>query len=350
MQTLNQPKKELFGQLPSGEQAHLFTLTNSRGLRARVSDLGATLLSMELADVVLGFDTPGEYLAPTNSYHGATVGRFGNRICDGVFQLNGKTYELAKNNTPGGVPCHLHGGNVGFNLVLWDIVAESPDSITFAYTSVDGEEGYPGTLKTLVTYTLTEDNELVWQVEATTDAPTILNIVHHSYWNLSGDTANSILEHELTVHADHFLPTTPGLIPTGEIQPVEGTPLDFRKPHLIGERINTDFEPLNFAAGYDHCWVLSGEGDLRSAAKLHDPASGRSLEVLTDQPAIHVYTGNFLDDVTPGKKGMLMKHRSACCLETENFPDAPNQSIAPSCVLNPGETYRHTLIHRFTAD
>jgi aldose 1-epimerase len=290
-------------------------------------------------------------LSKDNPYFGATVGRFGNRIKDGKFTLDGKQYTLATNNDPGGIPCHLHGGNTGFNKVMWTAQPdEAANAVTFTYVSKDGEEGYPGELTAKVTYTLTDDNELKWEATATTTAPTVLNLVHHSYWNLSGDPTSTINDHILTLAADHYLPTNAGLIPTGEKAPVAGTPMDFTQPTVIGARLNADFEALKLGGGYDHAWVLRPGDGVRLAARLKDPKSGRVLEVLSDKPAIQFYGGNFLDGTVAGKGGVKYPHRSACCLETENFPDAPNQPSFPSAVLRPGETYAHTMIHRFSAE
>lgn len=349
---------ETFGKLPDGREAKLYTLTNKNGLRAKISDLGATLVAMEvpdkngkIADVTHGFDSPEGYLSDGNPYFGATVGRFGNRIAHGKFTLDGKEYTLATNNEPGGIPCHLHGGKVGFNKVMWSgEINKETNSVTFTYVSKDGEEGYPGTLTTRVTYTLTDDNELKWEAEATTDAPTVLNIVHHSYWNLSGDPSTSINDHLLTLEADRYLPTNAGLIPTGELAPVAGTPMDFTNATAIGERVNDEFEALKLGGGYDHAWVLTPKEGVRLAARLKDPKSGRVLEISTDKPAIQFYGGNFLDGTVAGKGGVKYAHRTACCLETENFPDAPNHPSFPSAVLRPGETYRHVMIHKFSAE
>lgn len=349
---------ETFGKLPDGREAKLYTLTNKNGLRAKISDLGATLVAMEvpdkegkIADVTHGFDSPEGYLSDGNPYFGATVGRFGNRIAHGKFTLDGKEYTLATNNEPGGIPCHLHGGKVGFNKVMWSgETNEATNSVTFTYVSKDGEEGYPGTLTTRVTYTLTDENELKWEAEATTDAPTILNIVHHSYWNLSGDPSTSINDHLLTLEADQYLPTDAGLIPTGEPAAVAGTPMDFTDATPIGQRVDEEFEALKLGGGYDHAWVLTPKEGVRLAARLKDPKSGRVLEISTDKPAIQFYGGNFLDGTVAGKGGVKYAHRTACCLETENFPDAPNHPSFPSAVLRPGETYRHVMIHKFSAE
>lgn len=357
---------ETFGTLPDGGEAHIYTLSNGKGMIAKVSDFGATLVSLEvpdrdgkLADVTHGYGSVAGYSGEKNPYFGASVGRFGNRIAHGKFSLDGKEYELAANNSPGDIPCHLHGGNVGFNKRMWKVIdQESPDKISFQYVSPDGEEGYPGALTATVSYTLTEENELVWEATATTTAPTVLNLAHHTYWNLSADPTSTINDHELTLFADRYLPTDAGLIPTGELAPVAGTPMDFTKPHVIGERVGDDFEALKLGGGYDHCWVLTAPkpDGLALAARLKDPKSGRVMEISTNQPAIQFYGGNFLNadefqgDFEPGKDGVKYPYRSGLCLETENFPDAPNQADFPSSVLRPGETYRHVMVHKFTAE
>jgi len=350
------PQSEVYGKMPDGREVRLFTLTNKNGLKARVTEYGAILVSLEtpdrngkLADITLGYDTLDGWLT-NNSYLGATVGRFGNRIKAGKFTLDEKEYQLATNNDPGGIPCHLHGGENGFDKVLWSGKPGEGNSVELTYVSKDGEEGYPGTLTTTVTYTLTDDNELIWEATATTDAPTIINIVHHSYWNLSGNPAETINNHELTLHAPSYLPTDAGLIPTGVVAPVDGTPMDFRQATAIGARVNDDFEALKLAGGYDHCWVLEHGDGLRPAARLKDPASGRVMEITTNKPAIQFYGGNFLDGTITGKGGIKYAHRTGLCLETENYPDAPNQADFPSAVLRPGETYTHTMVHRFSAE
>lgn len=346
--------REPFGVLPGGREAGVYTLANANGLRARVSDFGALLLAMEtpdrhgkLADITYGYDTFGDWLENPHCF-GASVGRFGNRIAKGEFTLDGKAYKLATNNAPADIPCHLHGGTVGFHKHLWD-AAIIPGGVEFTRRSPNGEEGYPGNLDIKITYQLTDDNELIWQAVAVTDAPTPVNLIHHSYWNLSGDPHRLIHDHELVLEADHFLPTTPGLIPTGEIAPVAGTPMDFTAATPVGARIDADFEPLRLGNGYDHAWVLRPLPGIRHAARLRDPGSGRVMDILTDQPAIQIYTGNFIGG-TVGKNGASYADQSAICLETEGFPDAPNQPAFPDCVLRPGETYRHTLVHRFSVD
>lgn len=345
-----------FGTMPDGREVAIFTLTNRNGLRSRVMDYGAILVSMEapdrngvFADITHGYDTLEGWLT-NGPYFGATIGRFGNRIKDGKFMLDGKNYNLATNNAPGGIPCHLHGGIKGFDKVLWTAEILGPDSVAFDYLSADGEEGYPGKLYVKVIYTLTENNELIWAVRATTDAPTVVNVVHHTYWNISGDATSTVMNQILTLDADAYLPTNAGMIPTGEIAPVAGTPMDFTMSNIIGERIDGEFQALQFGSGYDHCWVLRPSEGLRRAAKVIDPVSGRVMEVLTDRPGIQFYTANFLDESTAGKNGVLYKRRSALCLETQDFPDSPNQPSFPSPVLNPGEIYQHTLVHRFSVE
>ncbi len=348
-------KQEVFGRMPDGREVKIFTLTNSHGLKARVTEYGAILVSMEspdkagnLADLTLGYDTLEGWLGNT-AYLGATVGRFANRIKDGKFSLDGKAYTLATNNDPGGIPCSLHGGLLGFDKVLWSGKTTADNGVEFTYVSKDGEEGYPGQLSAKVTYTLTETNELIWEARASTDAPTLINIAHHSYWNLSGNPALTINDHVLSIEADHYLPTDVGLIPTGVIAPVQGTPMDFTRPISIGERLGEDFQALKFGGGYDHCWVLRKGDGLRLAACVTDPKSGRVLEVSTNQPAIQFYGGNFLDSSAIGKQGIPYARRTGLCLETEAFPDAPNQPHFPSPVLRPGDTYYHILVHKFSA-
>ncbi len=349
-------KQEVFGKMPDGTEIKIFTLTNKNGLKAKVTEYGAILVSMEIpdkdgniADVTHGYDSLEGWLTNT-SYFGSTVGRFGNRIKDGKFALDGKEYQLATNNEPGGIPCHLHGGIKGFDKVVWFGKAVGDNGVEFNYTAKDGEEGYPGNLSVKVTYTLSDENELTWEAKATTDAPTIVNVVHHSYWNLSGDPTTSINDHVLMIDADSYLPTNIGLIPTGEIAPVAGTPMDFTKPTVIGERIDADFEALKFGEGYDHAWVIKkGEG-VRLAARAKDPKTGRVMEISSNQPGIQFYGGNFLDGTVAGKGGVAYSKRSAFCLETEGFPDSPNQPSFPSPVLRPGETYTHTMVHKFSAE
>ncbi len=351
-------KTEIFGELPDGSEVSLYTLTNKNGMIAKITDYGAILVSLEVpdkdgktADITHGYDTLEGWLTNT-SYFGASVGRYGNRIAHGKFTLDGKDYSLATNNDPGGIPCHLHGGIKGFDKVLWTgepVSKDGANGVKLTYLSKDGEEGYPGELTTVVTYWLNDDNELIWEAEATvTGKSTPINIVHHSYWNLSNDQMSSINDHELTIHADQFLPTDAGLIPTGDLAPVADTPFDFTTPTVIGKRVGVENEALKLGGGYDHCWVLRDGKGVRHAATLHDSKTGRSMEIHTDQPAIQFYGGNFLDGKVAGKGGQEYPHRSACCLETQVFPDSPNQEKFPNCILKPGETYSHTMIHRFS--
>ena len=346
----------VYGKLNDGREVNIFTLTNAKGLTARITEYGAILVSLEVpdclgtkADVTLGCDTLAGWLTST-SYFGASVGRFGNRIAHGKFTLDGKEYTLATNNSPGGIPCHLHGGIKGFDKVLWKgapVRKAGARGVALAYTSKDGEEGYPGTLQVKITYWLTDANELVWEAEATTDKPTVINLAHHTYWNLSGDPTKPITDETLMLAADAYLPTDAGLIPTGVLAPVAGTPMDFRMPTPVGVRINDAFEALKLGGGYDHCWVLRKGLGVRLAAVVKDPSSGRTMEVLTDQPGVQFYTGNFLDGSAAGKHGVKYQFRTGLCLETEGFPDAPNHPDFPSAVLRPGETYHHTMVCRF---
>jgi aldose 1-epimerase len=273
--TASDLESAVYGKLPDGREVRIFTLSNPNGLTAKVTEYGAILVGLQVpdskgkfADVTLGYDTLAGWLT-NSSFFGASVGRFGNRIAAGKFTLDGKEYTLALNDKPGGIPCHLHGGLKGFNQVLWKgepVRKAGARGVAFTYTSKDGEEGYPGTLQAKVTYWLNDANELIWQAEATTDKPTVVNLVHHTYWNLTGDPTKTILDHELMLAADAYLPTDKGLIPTGQIAPVEGTPMDFRKATKVGARVNADFEALKFGGGYDHAWVLREGKGVRLAA------------------------------------------------------------------------------------
>lgn len=352
---------DTYGTLPNGQEVALFTLTNKNGMIAKITEYGAILVSLEVpdqngtvADVTHGYDTLEGWLTNT-SYFGSTVGRYGNRIAQGKFNLEGVDYTLATNNDPGGLPCALHGGIKGFDKVLWSgepFEEAGASGVTLSYLSKDGEEGFPGALSVQVTYTLTDDNELIWKATATVEGKaTPLNIVHHSYWNLSNDQKSSINDHILTINADYFLPTDRGLIPTGLYAPVANSPFDFTKPTAIGERVEDSHIALKLSGGYDHCWVLRDLPDGRQtqiAAKLHDPKSGRTMEIRTDQPGIQFYGGNFLDGSVTGKDGINYPQRSACCLETQLFPDSPNQEDFPDAILKPGDTYSHTMIHKFS--
>ena len=349
-------KEAIYGKMPDGQEVKIYTLTNKNGVTAQVTEYGAILVSVEAPDMAgtvreltCGYDTLAGWLTNT-SYFGATVGRFANRIQDGRFNLDGKEYQLATNNDPGGIPCHLHGGLKGFDKVVWTGKLTEDHGVEFSYLSKDGEEGYPGNLAVKVTYHLDDENQLTWAATATTDAPTVLNIVQHAYWNLSGDPSTSTNDHLLTIYADGYLPTNAGMIPTGKIDPVAGTPMDFTQPTVIGERVEEDFEALKLANGYDHAWILNKSGGVRPAARVIDPKSGRVMDVSTDAPAIHFYGGNFLDGRAIGRGGIAHARRTAFALETENYPDAPNQPSFPSAVLRPDEKYSHTLIFKFSAE
>jgi aldose 1-epimerase len=347
-----------FGQLPDGRQTHLYTLENARGLRADISDFGGTVVNLyvpdkagKLADVSLGFDNAAQYLAES-PFFGALIGRYGNRIAHGKFTLDGKTYSLPLNDKPGDIPCSLHGGKVGFDKVLWQarpVIIDGNPALVLTYVSKDGEEGYPGTLTVEVTYTVTQANELRIDYKATTDKATPVNLTNHTYFNLKGEGEGTILDHVLTMNASRTTPVNAGLIPTGEIVPVGGTPMDFTKPHAMGERINADFEQLKFGGGYDHNWVLdSQDGKLALAATVYEPTSGRVMEILTTEPGLQFYAGNFLDGTRTGKSGKKYVYRSGFCLETQHYPDSPNQPKFPNTILRPGETLRSTTIHRFS--
>jgi len=343
--------KQMFGKMPTGEQVDVFTLTSGRGVEARITSYGAHLVSLKApdrggkpADIVLGFDDLDGYLT-RNRYFGSTVGRYANRIANGRFSIGGTQYTLAKNNGEN----HLHGGLKGFDKKLWQATAPREDAVTLRYVSEDGEEGYPGTLTTTVTYTLTDRNELRIDYEATTDKPTVLNLTNHSYFNLAGEGHGDILGHVVTLHADRFTPVDQGLIPTGELRSVDGTPFDFRKPTAIGTRIDHPDEQLKRGRGYDHNFVVNGAmGTLRPAARVEEPRSGRVMEVLTTEPGVQFYTGNFLDGSARGKGNKPYNHRYGFCLETQHYPDSPNQPSFPTVLLKPGERFRSTTVYRFS--
>jgi aldose 1-epimerase len=337
-----------FGTLPDGTAVESFTLRNAHGVEVRAITYGAIIVSLRapdrarrFGDVVLGHDDLAGYLAKP-AYFGAVVGRYGNRIAKGQFTLDGKTYKLATNNGPN----HLHGGVRGFDKVVWkaDPPAAGAAAVTLRYTSPDGEEGYPGTLSARVTYTLSDRDELTFEYSATTDKPTPVNLTQHSYFNL-GTPGSDVLGHELTLDADRFTPVDATLIPTGQLAPVSGTPFDFRKPTAIGARIGQDDEQLRRGGGYDHNFVLRGAGaGLHRAGLLADPGTGRTMEILTTEPGVQFYSGNFLDGTIKGKGGVVYKHRSGLCLETQHFPDSPNQPSFPSTILRPGKEYRSKTV------
>ena len=339
-----------FGRLPDGRSVELFTIRNGHGIEVRAMTYGAIITSLQTpdrngtpADIVLGFDSLSAYLAGS-PYFGAVVGRFANRIAAGRFTLDGVSYRLARNNGPNS----LHGGERGFDKVLWSGESFQTDStagVTFRYVSPDGEEGYPGTVRVAVTYTLTTRNELSIDYDATSDKATPINLSQHTYWNLHGDGHGDILDHMLTLNASAFTPVDSTLIPTGRIAPVAGTPFNFRRATAIGARINGADEQLRFGRGYDHNWVLdsgggAGAGALVAAATVEDPASGRRLDIRTTEPGIQFYSGNFLDGTLKGKQGQIYGHRTALVLETQHFPDSPNHVNFPSTILRPGQRYR----------
>jgi aldose 1-epimerase len=341
-------KKISWGMTPEGQPVELYTLTNAKGSEARIMTYGGVVVSLKvpdrsgaLGDVVAGFDNLEGYLTPP-PYFGALIGRYGNRIGGGQFSLDGMVYHLAKNDGAN----HLHGGVRGFDKRLWSAKQLSPQSLELSYLSKDGEEGYPGNLSANVTYTLTDAQELRIDYLATTDKETVVNLTNHSYFNLAGE--GDILAHQVMIHADRYTPVDKGLIPTGELKSVAGTPFDFQMAKAIGERIEQKDEQLMFGHGYDHNWVLNRTGSgLETAAKVTDPKSGRVMEVLTTEPGLQFYTGNFLDGTLKGK-GRVYTRRSAFCMETQHFPDSPNKPAFPSTVLKPGETYRTTTVYRFS--
>ncbi len=343
-----------------GQEVQLYVLCNANGMTAKISNYGAIVQSLtapdkdgKLADIVLGYNTVAEYVEDT-PYFGAVVGRYGNRIAKGEFKLDGKTYKLATNNEPGGMPCALHGGLKGFDKVIWDAAALTDDGkkgLKLNYLSKDGEEGYPGNLNLTVTYWLTDDNTLEVEYLATTDKATPVNVTQHSYFNLRGEGNGDILGHELMLAADRFTPVDKGLIPTGELRPVKGTPFDFTTPHAIGERVDSKDEQMVFGGGYDHNWVLNNQdGDMALAARVSEPTTGRIMEIWTTEPGIQFYCGNFLDGHNIGKAGKPYKFRNGFCLETQRYPDSPNQPEFPSTILKPGEKLESKTIFKFTAE
>ena len=346
-------QQEPFGKTKDGKEVAVFTLTNSRGIKVRLIDYGATLISVEtpdrkgtVANITLGFPTLAGYLE-RHPYFGSTVGRYGNRIAGGKFKLDGKEYKLATNNGAN----HLHGGIKGFDSKMWKaqaVKATDSTGVKFSYTSPDGEEGYPGKLDVTVTYTLTMNNELRIVYEATTDKATVVNLTNHAYWNLGGAGSGTILDHELTLAADKYLPIDDTSIPTGELADTRKTAWDFTVPHPIGLRIDELKKEPYKTKGYDHCFVLRGQqGKLELAAKLKDPVSCRVMEVYTTEPGVQLYCGNFLDG---GAGGGGYKQHEALCLETQHYPDSPNQPAFPSTVLKPGETYKSTTVHKFSVE
>jgi aldose 1-epimerase len=347
-------EREPFGATSAGEEVELYTLVNANGLKARIMTYGGIVVSVEtpdrdgkLADVTLGYDTLEDYIKD-NPYFGSVVGRYGNRIGNARFTLDGVEYVLAANDGEN----HLHGGIKGFDKVVWraePVEREDAVGLKLTYVSKDGEEGYPGTLTCTVTYLLTNKDELRISYEAETDKPTPVNLTHHSYFNLVGQGSGDILGHELMINADRFTPVDASLIPTGELRSVEATPMDFRTAKPIGRDIGQDDEQLRLGKGYDHNWVLNdADGSLALAARVFEPTTGRVMEVYTTEPGLQFYSGNFLDGSNVGKGGKVYKHRYGFCLETQHFPDSPNKQNFPSVVLRPGERYTSTTVYKFS--
>ena len=347
-------KKEAFGQA-DGKTVEIYTLTNRNNVEMKITTYGGIVTSFKLpdrngilADVVLGYNTLNGY-AQKNPYFGAIVGRYGNRIAGAKYKFEGQEYILGKND---GFNC-LHGGNKGFDKVVWDaepISGQDSVGLRLHYLSKDGEEGFPGNLDVTVTYTLTNDDSFLVDYEATTDKTTVVNLTHHTYWNFAAEGTGDILQHELLLNANSFTPVNKNLIPTGDISPVANTPMDFTTQTTIGKRIDIEFEQLKMAGGYDHNWVLnkSAEEELSLAATVYEPNSGRFMEILTTEPGIQFYSGNFLDGSITGKSGTAYEFRNGFCLETQHYPDSPNQPDFPSVVLRPEEVYKTTTIHKFS--
>ncbi len=339
-------KKELFGKLPDGRDAWLYSLSNRQGMQVSITDYGAIVTRIvtpdkngEMGDVALGFDDISGYI-PNEPHFGGIVGRFANRIANGEFTLNGQTYKLAQNDAPN----HLHGGNTGFDRMLWQVeMLEEENAVKLIYLSKDGEEGYPGNLQVTVVYTLTDANELKIDYHATTDKATPINLTNHSYFNLSAGKQPDILDHLVTINADRYTETNETLIPTGKLVPVAGTPYDFREPHRIGERIN-NLEGYGYDLNYE---LRKGEEKLTFAASALEPESGRTLEVYTTQPGVQLYTGYWLKGNLTGRNSTTYKRYAGFCLETQHYPDSPNQPAFPDAILRPGEEYKHTTIYKF---
>ena len=349
----SQVSRAAFRSTVDGKATDLYTLRNARGLEMTVTNFGGRVVELwvpdrdgNFADIVLGHDNLGAYVDQTGErFLGATIGRYGNRIAAGRFTLDGKEYTLPLNDGPNS----LHGGAKGFDMVVWDVVEVTPQKIVLACLSPDGDQGYPGNLKVTMTYELTDDNSFVVTHEATTDRRTVVNLTHHSFFNLKGEGNGTVLDNVLTINARHTTPVDSVLIPTGQIAPVEGTPFDFREPHAIGERIGADNQQLRNGGGYDHNWVIDRKtpSGIEQAATVWEPASGRTIEVLSDQPGLQVYSGNFFDGTSIGKYGKPQRYRESLALETQKFPDSPNHDNFPSTVLRPGETYTQVCIYKF---
>ncbi len=345
------PTSASFGKTADGTEIQLFTLANAKGMKASISTYGGTLTSLlvpdkdgKMSDVILGFDKAAGYLSPefkkSNPYFGALIGRYGNRIAKGKFTIDGKPYQVGINNNGNS----LHGGTVGFNQKVWTAkpgTSAEGETLTLTYLSKDGEEGYPGNLNVTVVYTLTADNALKIDYTATTDKATPVNLTNHAYFNLALGQSKDVLAHQVTIPADRYTVVDASLIPTGELKPVKGTPFDFTSPHAIGERI------AQVPGGYDHNWALNQATGQHSAATVYEPTTGRTMEVTTDEPGVQFYTGNFLDGSLKGKDGVVYGKHAGFCLETQHFPDSPNQVKFPNTILKPGETYHTTTSYTF---
>lgn len=349
--TLSGLKKSNFQKEINGKPVDLYVLKNANGVEVTVTNYGGRIVSVmvpdkegNMKDVVLGFDNIDDYINVNNNF-GATIGRYGNRIAHGKITVEGVEYELPRNN----FGHTLHGGPEGFDTKVFDATQPNEQSVVLSYLSVDGEAGFPGNLKVKVTMTLTNDNAIDLQYEAETDKETVVNLTNHSYFNLSGDANNTILNHLLMINADEYTPIDNTFMTTGKIDKVEGTPMDFRTPTAIGDRIDSDFAPLMNGGGYDHNWVLNTKGDISQvAATVYSPATGIQLEVYTIEPGVQVYAGNFLDGTVTGKYGAVYGKRNAICLETQKYPDSPNKPDWPSSYLKPGEKYSSRCIYKFT--
>jgi len=348
-------EKKDFGKTGNGETTYLFTMTNANGMKVSITNFGGIITHLfvpdkngKTDDVVLGFDSLDGYLGDV-PYFGAIIGRYGNRIAEGKFELNGEEYNLAINNEPN----NLHGGNEGFDKVIWNyktIEDENKPGLKLTYLSKDGEEGFPGNLSVAVVYYLTNDNEIIIEYEAETDKPTVCNLTNHSYFNLKDGGKSKILDHILKINSGKITPVNENLIPGRSYLDVENTPFNFTEPKKIGADINSDHEQIIRAGGYDHNFALNGkENEMKFAAKVYEPVTGRILEVYTTEPGIQLYSSNFLDGSLKGKNNIVYDKRCAFCLETQHYPDSPNNPEFPSTVLNPGEKYRTTTIYKFSA-
>lgn len=352
--TLSEMDPAKFEKTIDGKEVKLYRLTNANGMEMTVTNFGARVVELfapdkngNLEDVVLGYDNLEDYINTPTSYYGAPIGRYGNRIADAEFSLNGETYQLEANNGPN----NLHGWPGGYHIVVWEVLEATDQKLAMKYVSPDGEGGFPGELTVFMNYYLTDDNEFKITYEAETDKPTIVNLTHHSFFNLNGQGEGDVTNHMLELNADRFTPVNEVLIPLGELRPVEGTPMDFTEPHLVGERIDDDYEQLQKGGGYDHNWVINreeGNNETILAASVWVPENGRKMEVYTDQPGVQVYTGNFMDGTSASKGDKTYAKRGAICLETQFFPDSPNQPEFPSVTLNSEETYTHECIYKFS--